>query len=61
MAKKAKKYDLTRSDIVDELDNLIQRLSEIDTNDTSPNDVGAELSDLTTDLENLRDRVTDEA
>lgn len=61
MSKKTKKYNLSRSDIVDRLQDLIDRLYDVDTTNTAPSDVESEIMTIKDDLEELQGEVTDEA
>lgn len=60
-AKKAKKYAVSRGEIDEQLGELTDRLSSIDTFETTPSDVLNEISDIISELESLRERVIDEA
>ncbi len=58
MAKKtAKKYETSRKEIAATLDEVLDRLTGIDTFTTTPNDVLDELTDIAGELESLRDRL----
>lgn len=59
MAKK--KYELTRAKIASRLQELSDRLTELDVNDTSPNELDAFLTDVSNDIADLCDEVTNEA
>jgi len=56
-----KKYDLSRSAIVERISDIISSLSDLDTYATSPSDVQDEISDVVESLEQLQTEVTDEA
>lgn len=60
MAKKTKKYDMSRQNIVDALDDVYNRLAEIDTTGQSPDDVATEISEIMNDLGDLQSQVLDE-
>lgn len=55
-----KKFSLKRSDIVERIEQIVDSLSEIDTTETSPNDVAMTLASLQNDLEELSADVTQE-
>lgn len=59
--KTTKKYDLSRSVIVDRLEDILETLRSIDTSESSPNAVSCDIDDVVTDLEQLQSEVTDEA
>ncbi len=58
--KTTKKYEMKRSDIVEALESLSDRLSDIDTHDTSANALEEELSEIRGELLDLASQVTDE-
>lgn len=59
--KNTKKYDLSRSDIVDRISEIIDNLQGIDTVMESPDAVSMTIGDAVSDLESLQDQVTEEA
>jgi hypothetical protein len=59
--KNSKKYQLTRSDIVDRIQEIMDRLADVDTMNTAPSDVDDEVVSIRDDLAELQDEVTDEA
>ncbi len=62
MAKKvAKKFTMSRAKLSKKLDEIVDRLSELDLGDTTPNDLDSFLSELSNDLSDLSITVNDEA
>lgn len=59
--KTTKKYDLSRAAIVERIQEIVDRLNELDTYATAPSDVSESVSDAVDDLEQLQSEVTDEA
>lgn len=59
--KNSKKYRLTRSDIVDRIQEIMDRLADVDPMNTAPSDVDDEVASIKQDLVELQDEVTDEA
>jgi hypothetical protein len=59
--KTTKKYDLSRSAIVDRLEEILETLRNIDTSESSPNAVSCNIDDVVADLEQFQNEVTDEA
>ncbi len=58
MAKKiAKKYETSRKEIAATLDEVLDRLTGIDTFITTPSDVLDEVTDIAGELESLRERL----
>lgn len=57
---KTKKYELSRSAIVNRLEIIIDQLREINTAEASPNDVANDINVLIGDVEQLQKDVTDE-
>lgn len=55
-----KKYSLTRSAIAERLDELMRELRDIDTFDTSPQDVTSALADIADSLDRLTSDLSDE-
>lgn len=59
--KTTKKYSLSRSDIESRLEELVDRLNDVDTTNTAPSDVADEISSIASELSDLQYEVTDEA
>lgn len=59
--KTTKKYSLSRSDIESRLQELIDRLNDVDTTNTAPSDVADEINNIASELNDLQYEVTDEA
>ena len=59
--KKTTKYDLSRNDIVVDLNDTIAALEEIDYYNMSPNDLSDTISGIVDELSSLRDSVTSQA
>lgn len=59
--KTTKKYSLSRSVIEERLQLIEDALNEIDVHDVSPNDLTDTLSTITSDVQDLRYEVTEEA
>lgn len=59
--KNSKKYRLTRSDIVDRIQEIMDRLADVEPWTTAPSDVDDEVASIKQDLVELQDEVTDEA
>jgi len=58
--KNTKKYELSRSDIVERISDILENLEGIDTVEDSPNSVSLTISDAVSELQQLQDDVTDE-
>lgn len=61
MAKKTAKYTLSRTKIVKKLDDLVNKLSELDFGETTPNDLDSFLSDISNELSDLAFGVEEKA
>lgn len=61
MTKKTKKYLFTRTAIENKLSEIVQVLADIETYETSPEDVATKLSELEAQLEDLSGDLTAEA
>ena len=59
--KTAKKYSLSRKAIIEQLEEIKNRLDGIDTSNDSPNTVGETLYDITSEIENFIYEVEQEA
>lgn len=56
-----KKYAVSRSDIESRLEEIVDRLNDIDTTNTAPADVADEINSIAGELGDLQFEVTDEA
>lgn len=61
MAKKAKKYVLSRGRLSARLDEIQQKLTDLDLNETTPNDLDSFLSELSSDLGDLAAEAEEQA
>lgn len=59
--KTTKKYNLSRSEVASRLEEIVDRLNDVDTTNSAPSDVAEELDSIGTDLNDLVYEVTDEA
>jgi len=55
--KKTTKYEVSRKDIINDLEETITALEEIDYNNSSPNDLNDTISGIVDELSSLRDAV----
>jgi len=58
--KNTKKYELSRSAIVERISDILENLEGIDTTDESPNSVAMTIGDVVSDLQTLQDEVEEE-
>ena len=61
MAKKTKKFEVTRKQIIETLDEIINDLQMIDISDMTIGDIESKYESLADDLSSLRDDVDSEA
>lgn len=57
---KTRKYVLTRVELAEQLEEILDQLNDIDTNGSSPVDVSSEIGDVMVRLQNIRDEITTE-
>jgi hypothetical protein len=58
--KKAKKFEYTRAQVAERISELVESLSDIDVNETTPNALVDELVRLQGDLEDISYELTEE-
>ncbi len=61
MAKKAKKFEMKRGDIVEALSDLVSKLEEVDTFESSPSDISNLIDEVRDELNQLASDVEAEA